>query len=85
MALLSERALLILRCEWRERALDEREEEAERDKGREGIKAERQEQVLWFPIFRMRHKNLSIQPFSSGKAAHGIVLLKSGTHLTTYC
>ncbi len=76
--------------EWRERALDEREEEAERDKEREGeakqrIKAEKQEQVMWFPIFRMRHKNLSIQPFSSGKAAHGIVLLKSGTHLATYC
>jgi len=28
------------------------------------IKAERQEQVLWFPIFRMRHKNMSILPFS---------------------
>lgn len=75
---------------WREKALDEREEEAERDKAREGeakkrIKAERQEQVLWFPIFRMRHKNMSILPFSSGKAAHGIVLLKSSTHLATYC
>lgn len=76
---------------WRERALDEKEEEeAERDKAREGeakntIKAERQEQVLWFPIFRMRHKNMSILPFSSGKAAHGIVLLNSSTHLTTYC